>query len=87
MLFDTHGNAVYQNTASLQIHGYTQARLTREALAATWTGWDGNGDPVPFERSPLNAIIGFTTLVLERVTGEINAEQEHQLSIVKRSAH
>jgi signal transduction histidine kinase len=38
-------------------------------------------------RTPLNAIIGFTTLVLERVTGEINAEQEHQLSIVKRSAH
>src|SRR5512140_1262819 len=57
MLFDTQGNAVYQNPASLRIHGYAQARLSREALAATWTGWDVNGDPVPFERWPLARVL------------------------------
>jgi PAS domain S-box-containing protein len=57
MLFDTQGNALYQNPASLRIHGYAQARLTREALAATWTGWDENGDLVPFERWPLARVL------------------------------
>ena len=57
MLFDTHGNAVYQNAASLRIHGYAQARLTRETLAATWLGWDEKGDPLPFERWPLARVL------------------------------
>jgi PAS domain S-box-containing protein len=36
-------------------------------------------------RTPLNAIIGFTGLLLMRLPGELTAEQERQLSIVKQS--
>ncbi len=36
-------------------------------------------------RTPLNSIIGFATLLLERVPGEINDEQARQLAIVRRS--
>jgi PAS domain S-box-containing protein len=48
---------VYQNPASLRIHGYAQARLSRETLIATWLGWDEQGDPVPFERWPLARVL------------------------------
>ena len=37
-------------------------------------------------RTPLNAILGFTGILLMRLPGEINAEQEGQLNIVKSSA-
>lgn len=37
-------------------------------------------------RTPLNSIIGFTSLMLMKVTGEINDAQEDQLSRVKRNA-
>lgn len=37
-------------------------------------------------RTPLNAILGFTGILLMRLPGEINAEQENQLGIVKSSA-
>jgi signal transduction histidine kinase len=36
-------------------------------------------------RTPLNAIIGFTGLLLMRLPGELTAEQERQLAIVKQS--
>jgi PAS domain S-box-containing protein len=36
-------------------------------------------------RTPLNSIIGFTSLILEGLTGPVNAEQSRQLAIVKRS--
>jgi protein-histidine pros-kinase len=36
-------------------------------------------------RTPLNAIIGFTGTVLMRLPGPLNAEQEHQLSLVQTS--
>jgi PAS domain S-box-containing protein len=36
-------------------------------------------------RTPLNAIIGFTGLLLMRLPGELTAEQERQLGIVKQS--
>ena len=38
-------------------------------------------------RTPLNSIIGFTGTLLMKIPGEINEEQEKQLSIVKKSAN
>ena len=37
-------------------------------------------------RTPLNSIIGFTDVILERISGEINKEQEKFLTNVKTSA-
>ena len=37
-------------------------------------------------RTPLNSIIGFTDVILERISGEINEEQDKYLSNVKTSA-
>jgi PAS domain S-box-containing protein len=37
-------------------------------------------------RTPLNSIIGFTGIILQGLTGDINPEQRKQLSIVKESA-
>jgi PAS domain S-box-containing protein len=36
-------------------------------------------------RTPLNSIIGFTSLILDGLTGDLNEEQARQLTIVKRS--
>lgn len=38
-------------------------------------------------RTPLNSIIGFTSVILQGMTGDINPEQEKQLNIVKYSAN
>ena len=38
-------------------------------------------------RTPLNSIIGFTGIILQGMTGEINNEQQKQLTIVKSNAH
>jgi PAS domain S-box-containing protein len=38
-------------------------------------------------RTPLNSIIGFTGIILQGMTGEINEEQRKQLTMVKNSAN
>ncbi len=38
-------------------------------------------------RTPLNSIIGFTGIILQEMTGEINKEQRKQLNLVKNSAN
>lgn len=38
-------------------------------------------------RTPLNSIIGFTGIILQGMSGEINNEQEKQLTLVKNSAN
>ncbi|GAG96946.1 unnamed protein product, partial [marine sediment metagenome] len=38
-------------------------------------------------RTPLNSIIGFTGIILQGMSGEINSEQEKQLTLVKNSAN
>jgi PAS domain S-box-containing protein len=38
-------------------------------------------------RTPLNSIIGFTSLILDGMTGDINEEQREQLTLVKSSSH
>jgi len=37
-------------------------------------------------RTPLNSIIGFTGIILQEMSGEINSEQKKQLTLVKNSA-
>jgi signal transduction histidine kinase len=37
-------------------------------------------------RTPLNSVIALTRLLLDRIDGELTAEQEHQISLVRRSA-
>jgi PAS domain S-box-containing protein len=38
-------------------------------------------------RTPLNSIIGFTSLILDGMTGDINEEQREQLNLVKSSSN
>ena len=38
-------------------------------------------------RTPLNSIIGFTGIMLQEMSGEVNKEQRKQLSLVKNSAN
>jgi len=38
-------------------------------------------------RTPLNSIIGFTGIILQEMSGEINEEQRKQLTLVKNSAN
>ena len=38
-------------------------------------------------RTPLNSIIGFTGIMLQEMSGEVNQEQRKQLSLVKNSAN
>ncbi|MFB0519208.1 MAG: sensor histidine kinase [Acidobacteriota bacterium] len=38
-------------------------------------------------RTPLNSIIGFTGIILQGMAGELNDEQNKQLTLVKKSAH
>lgn len=38
-------------------------------------------------RTPLNSIIGFTGIILQGISGEINPEQRKQLTMVKNSAN
>jgi len=38
-------------------------------------------------RTPLNSIIGFTGIILQEMSGEINKEQRKQLTLVKNSAN
>ena len=37
-------------------------------------------------RTPLNSVLGFTGIMLQGLTGDINEEQRHQLTMVKSSA-
>ncbi|MEN8154435.1 MAG: ATP-binding protein [Acidobacteriota bacterium] len=38
-------------------------------------------------RTPLNSIIGFTGIILQKLSGPLNSEQEKQLNMVKNSSH
>ena len=56
MLFDPQANVIYQNPASLRIHGYTSAedgRIQREELPTVFKGWDKTGRPLSFEEWPI----------------------------------
>ena len=59
MLFDADRNLIYQNPASMRIHGYRaeeDGRIASEELASTWEGWDEDGRPLAFYEWPLSRV-------------------------------
>jgi PAS domain S-box-containing protein len=59
MIFDPEGNLVYQNRASLRIHGFPlgqDGRLDREEIPTTWEAWDERGRPITFEEWPVSRV-------------------------------
>ena len=60
MMFDPQGNVIYQNPASLRIHGYSDqqdGRIPHENLPATWQGWDKQGQPLPLDQWPISRVL------------------------------
>lgn len=56
MLFDQNVNLVYQNPASLRIHGFEptfDGKMPLEQVAATWVAWDENGKQISFDEWPV----------------------------------
>jgi PAS domain S-box-containing protein len=60
MIFDTDGNVVYQNPASLRIHGFASQKHDEatkgELIKATWKGWDERGRPLSPDEWPMARI-------------------------------
>jgi PAS domain-containing protein len=59
MLFDAKGNVIYQNPASLRIHGLkakADEPLEGELLRATWKGWDEKGRPLSPDKWPMSRV-------------------------------
>ncbi len=59
MLFDAQG-MIYQNPASLRLHGYSvqeDGRIALEKLPATWQGWDDQGCPLSFDHWPISRVV------------------------------
>ena len=60
MLFDRNGNVIYQNPASLSIHGYNLNKaglIENRELQVTWKGWDENGRPLSYDEWPMSRVI------------------------------
>jgi PAS domain S-box-containing protein len=60
MLFDPQGSVIYQNPASLRLHGYSvpaDGRIALEKLPATWQGWDDQGRPLPLDQWPISRVV------------------------------
>jgi len=60
MIFDASGNTVFQNSASLRIHGVEASAdglFRHGALPATWRGWDAQGRSLPFEQWPISRVL------------------------------
>lgn len=59
MLFNATGDLIYQNSASLRIHGFDPAesgRLGHEQVPATWKAWDDQGRAITFEEWPVSRV-------------------------------
>lgn len=59
MMFDADGNLIYQNPASLRIHGFKtgdDGRIEHDDLAATWDAWDDTGRPITFDEWPVSRV-------------------------------
>ncbi len=59
MLFDAGGNLIYQNPASLRIHGFgaqEDGRIEHENLPITWKAWDDQGRPITFAEWPVSRV-------------------------------
>jgi PAS domain S-box-containing protein len=79
MLFDAQG-MIYQNPASLRIHGFKgpeEMRIEHKELPTTWEGWDETGRPIPFEEWPVSRVLRherFQDQVLRAVRVETGRE-------------
>jgi PAS domain S-box-containing protein len=59
MIFDPAGDLIYQNPASLRIHGFApdqDGRLDRDQVPATWQAWDETGRLIAFEEWPVSRV-------------------------------
>ena len=59
MLIDDQGNAVYQNPASLRIHGFEPSGkgfIKNQDLPISWKGWDDQGRPLELSEWPLSRV-------------------------------
>jgi len=59
MLIDAKGNAVYQNPASLRIHGFEPSGtefIKNQDLPISWKGWDEQGRPLDLDEWPLSRV-------------------------------
>jgi signal transduction histidine kinase len=59
MLIDAKGNAVYQNPASLRIHGSESSGtglIKNQDLPISWKGWDEQGRPLGLDEWPLSRV-------------------------------
>jgi PAS domain S-box-containing protein len=59
MLIDAEGNAVYQNPASLRIHGFEPSGtglIKNQDLPISWKGWDEQGCPLDLDEWPLSRV-------------------------------
>jgi PAS domain S-box-containing protein len=59
MLIDAQGNAIYQNPASLRIHGLEPSGtgfIKNQDLPISWKGWDEQGRPLNLDEWPLSRV-------------------------------
>jgi PAS domain S-box-containing protein len=62
MLFDAEENLIYQNPASLRIHGFeapSKGTLRRDELPVTWKAWDLSGRTIGFEEWPVSRVFRY----------------------------
>lgn len=62
MLFDAEENLIYQNPASLRIHGFqapNKGTLRRDELPVTWKAWDLAGRSIEFEEWPVSRVFRY----------------------------
>ena len=60
MLFDPQGTIIYQNPASLRIHGYSvqeEGGIAVGDLPVTWKRWDDQHRPLPFDQWPVSRVL------------------------------
>ncbi len=60
MIFDGKGNVVYQNRASLRLHGFDddeRGEIEREALPRMWEAWDASGRALGVEEWPASRVL------------------------------
>ena len=60
MIFDPQGNLIYQNPASLRIHGYADQEdgsVAFEKLPVIWQGWADQGQSLPFDQWPISRVM------------------------------
>jgi PAS domain S-box-containing protein len=59
MLFDCHQNLIYQNPASLRIHGFDpqhEGTIRQHELPTTWNAWDETERPITYEEWPVSRV-------------------------------